>query len=183
LSPSPATDERQLLAAAADGDARAFETLMAGHRELLWAVCQRTCADSHAAEDALQLTLIAAWRGLPHFDGRSRLSTWLYRIAVNASLGVLRSGRRLPVPVDEVTTVVRDDPATAVADATAVQWALARIPIDFRAAVVLRDLCGCSYQEIAEILNVKIVTVKTRIARGRQALAALLAPTASGGMR
>jgi RNA polymerase sigma-70 factor (ECF subfamily) len=174
-----------LVQAAAAGDEGAFAALVTRHRDLLWSVCHRICTDPHVAEDAFQLTLIAVWRGLARFDGRARFSTWLYRIAVNASLGVLRARRReRTVALDDHPgpTSVRD-PATAVADADAVQWALARLPFDFRCAVVLRDLCGCSYQEVADIAGVKVDTAKTRIARGRQALAALLGPTATGGDR
>jgi RNA polymerase sigma-70 factor, ECF subfamily len=177
-----AADERMLVRAAADGDPRALEELLTRHRDMMRAVCHRVCGDPHTADEALQLALIAAWRGLPRFDRRSRLSTWLYRIAYNASLGVLRAGRRHPaVPLDGIAMPGRGghDHAQGVADAQTLRWALLRIPTDFRGAVVLRDLCGCSYQEVAEIQGVRAETAKTRIARGRQALAALLAASQS----
>ncbi len=147
-------------------------------------VCHRICGDAGTADDAFQLALIAAWRGMARFDGRARLSTWLYRIVHNASVGLLRSERRhAAVPLDDRVPAPGSfgrDPAGSVVDVQAVQWALARIPVDFRAAVVLRDLCGCSYQEVATIQDVRVETAKTRIARGRQALSALLVPSTAG---
>ena len=156
-----------------------FEAQVRPHLELMRAVCHRICGDPHLADEALQLALIAAWRGLPGFDRRARLSTWLYRVAYNASLGVLRSSTRHPTVALDPTELVRpgaSDLAQRVTDVEAVRWALTRLPFEFRSAVVLRDLCGCSYREVADIQEVKPETAKTRIARGRQALAVLLGP-------
>jgi RNA polymerase sigma-70 factor, ECF subfamily len=164
-------------------DRQSFADLIAPHRELIRATCFRICANRADAEDAIQLTLVAAWRGMGSFDGRSRLSTWLCRIAYNSSLGVLRSNRRhasvSPVAA-EIPDVSGGDFAAAVESRELLHAALIKIPVDFRTALVLRDLCGCSYQEVAEIQGVKIETAKTRIARGRQALAALLGEAVGG---
>ena len=122
--------------------------------------------------------MIAVVKGLPRFDGRSRFSTWLYRVAVNSSLDEMRRRARRPVPVDELPTGV--EPAGAagpdVAAAADVEAALMRLPVEFRAPVVLRDLCGLDYAEIAEVLRLPPGTVRSRIARGRAALVPLLDP-------
>src|SRR5919106_5065696 len=83
-----APDEAELLAAARDGDTDAFERLAAAYRRPLHAHCYRMLGSLQDAEDALQETLLAAWRGIGRFEGRSSLRTWLYRIATNASLRV-----------------------------------------------------------------------------------------------
>jgi RNA polymerase sigma-70 factor (ECF subfamily) len=125
---------------------------------------------------------VAVVRGLPRFDGRSRFGTWSYRIAVNASLDELRRRRRRPEPgLDEARTERGwgggGGPQFSSADSDQrldVDAALARLPPDFRAAVVLRDLCGLDYAEIASILDIPPGTVRSRIARGRSLLVPLL---------
>ncbi len=176
------------LAAARAGDRRALDDLLRRHQPRLWAVCRRLTGSDADADDAAQNALIAIVRALPSFDGRSRFGTWAYRIAVNASLDELRRRRRradpgLPGDADlsgpgaggggfePVATTVGPESAALAADVDA---ALRRLPPDFRAAVVLRDLCGLDYAEIAEILGVPTGTVRSRISRGRSALAPLL---------
>jgi RNA polymerase sigma-70 factor (ECF subfamily) len=129
------------------------------------------------ALDATQEALIALVRGLRHFDRRSSFATWSYRVATNACLDELRRRRRRPVPVDElvVPAAGRDDLATDVADRVTIDEALASLPPEFRAAVVLRDVCALDYAEIAEVLGVPPGTVRSRIARGRAAVAVHLA--------
>jgi RNA polymerase sigma-70 factor (ECF subfamily) len=169
------TTERELVERARDGDEAAFAALVSAHRTMLFTVCYRILGQQHDAEDATQLALVAAWRNLGRFQQRSSFSTWLYRIGHNAALSLLR--KRVPEPAgDEVERRAgqRTSPADAVADADAVRWALAQIPPDFRAALVLREYAGLSYQEIAEAEGIKVETVKTRIARARRAVAALL---------
>ena len=115
---------------------------------------------------------MAIVRGLPRFDGRSRFATWAYRIAVNASFDELRRRRRRPLL--DVPEVDGEVPAVDVAGRLDVDAALKRLPHDYRAAVVLRDLCGLDYAEIAEVLEIRPGTVRSRIARGRSALVPLL---------
>ena len=119
---------------------------------------------------------MAIVRGLPRFDGRSRFATWTYRIAVNASFDELRRRRRRPLlgAADEPVEVVVDDNPVDVAERIDIDAALRRLPHDYRAAVVLRDLCGLDYAEIAEVLEIPAGTVRSRIARGRAALVPLL---------
>ena len=131
-------------------------------------MCRRLTGNDADANDACQEALIAIVRGLPHFDGRSRLSTWVYRIAVNASLDELRRRRRRPEPTESLRAVRSAEDGSAAADQRLdVDAALRSLPPDFRAPVVLRDLCGLDYAEIADILDVPVGTVKSRIARGR----------------
>ena len=125
------------------------------------------------AADALQESMIAVVRGLAKFDGRSAFSTWAYRVTTNACLDELRRRRRRPEPIeDEVLDVGGGgDPLDRVGDRADIDAALARLAPEFRAAVVLRDLLGLDYAEIGDILGAPPGTVKSRIARGRAALA------------
>jgi RNA polymerase sigma-70 factor (ECF subfamily) len=114
-------------------------------------------------------------RGLDRFDARSSFGTWAYRIATNASLDELRRRRRRPepglprAPLGDAAAGV--DVGVEVARRLDVDAALARLPAEFRAPVVLRDLCTLSYEEIAAVLDIPPGTVRSRIARGRAALA------------
>lgn len=167
-----------LVQRAASGDRDALDTLLRAHYDTVWAVCRRMTGNDADAADTSQDAMIAMARGLHRFDGRSRFSTWAYRVAVNVCLDELRRRARRPQPADDA--VLRDlrtaaaAPDTAVADRIDVDAALARLPADFRAAVVLRDLCDLDYAEIADVLAIPPGTVRSRIARGRAALAAEL---------
>jgi RNA polymerase sigma-70 factor (ECF subfamily) len=145
-------------------------------------VCRRITGNDADAADAAQEALLAIVRGLERFDGRSAFSTWCYRIATNASLDELRRRKRRPIPgIDggDEDDGVRHEPVDprshqsidAVADREALEAALVELPDDFRLAVVLRDVADLDYAEIAEVLGVPTGTVKSRIARGRAALA------------
>jgi RNA polymerase sigma-70 factor (ECF subfamily) len=131
-------------------------------------------------DDATQEALIAIVRGVERFDGRSRFATWAYRVAANACIDELRRRRRRPepgLPEDaHVPLLAAVAPDGAVAERLDVDAALRRLPLDFRAPVVLRDLCGLDYAEIAEVLDIPPGTVRSRIARGRAALVPLLSP-------
>ena len=117
-------------------------------------------------------------RGLERFDERSSFKTWSYRVATNAALDELRRRRRRPepgLPVAALTSLGVDAPLDqGVADRLDVDAALACLPTEFRAAVVLRDLCTLSYDEIAVVLDIPPGTVRSRIARGRAALADIM---------
>jgi RNA polymerase sigma-70 factor, ECF subfamily len=172
------TDEDGALAlAAASGDRAALERLLDRHADLVHAVCRRIVADPDDALDATQEALIAVARGISRFDGRSRFTTWIYRIATNAAIDELRRRKRRPVPHDSLPEPTRPQTdATGAVDARLdVDAALQRVPEDFRVAVVLRDLCDLDYAEISEVLGVPPGTVRSRIARGRAALHAELA--------
>lgn len=140
-------------------------------------MCRRITGNDDDGADAAQDALIAIARGIARFDGQSRFSTWAYRVAVNTSLDELRRRKRRPVPTDleapeapEVAARSTDETA-GLAQRLDIDAALLRLAPEFRAAVVLRDLCGLDYAEIAEVLDIPPGTVRSRIARGRGALA------------
>lgn len=180
---NPDTDAA-LVAAAQAGDRAAVDALLRRHYDRIFGVCRRITGNDADAADAAQEALIAMVRHLAKFDGRSSFGTWAYRIATNASLDELRRRRRRPsVGVGES---VGHDPAhelidpdaglriDGVADRLALDVALAALPEDFRVPLVLRDVGTLDYGEIASVLDIPIGTVKSRIARGRAALAVFL---------
>jgi RNA polymerase sigma-70 factor (ECF subfamily) len=182
-SRSRAADDRasdeELAKRAGTGDRRALETLLDRHADRVHAVCRRVLADAEDALDATQDALIAIARGIGRFDGRSAFTTWLYRVATNAALDEGRRKVRRPGPVEvspgsPADVVGGGSLENAVASRIDVDAALRELPEDFRVAVVLRDLCDLDYAEIAEVTGVPPGTVRSRIARGRAALAAAL---------
>lgn len=168
--------DRWLVTAAQSGDGGALDALLRHHQDRLWALCRRLAGNDADGHDALQEAMIAIVRGLPRFDGRSAFTTWSYRVATNAALDELRRRKRRPVPGlpdddgTEPPSQIRPFDA-AVAERLDVDAALATLPETLRAAVVLRDLCGVEYAEIADILDIPPGTVRSRIARGRGRLA------------
>jgi RNA polymerase sigma-70 factor, ECF subfamily len=197
-------DDRTLLRAHLDGDAEAFGTLFARHRDRLWAVALRTTGDPEDAADALQDALVAAFRRAESFRGDSAVTTWLHRIVVNACLDRLRRRRvrladPLPEDLDEHARTTGPwggpvpasasvvDPAELAVDherRAAVLAALDLLPPDQRAALVLVDMEGYPVEEAAQILDCPIGTVKSRCSRGRARLLPLLLehrPSVAGG--
>jgi RNA polymerase sigma-70 factor (ECF subfamily) len=165
--------------AARDGDRSALDTLLRRHYDRLYALCRRMTGDDADAADACQEALIAIVRGLPSFDGRSAFGTWAYRVATNACLDELRRRRRRPEPGLPEGSAEVASPGDAVEGATTrldLDRALQALPADYRAVIVLRDVCDLSYDEIAHVLNIPPGTVRSRIARGRSALMPSLAP-------
>jgi RNA polymerase sigma-70 factor (ECF subfamily) len=167
---------------ARDGDRDALELVLRGQYDRIHAVCRRITGNPADAADAAQNALIAVTRGLARFDDRSRFSSWVYRIAVNCSIDeIRRRSRARVVSLDELSTSATSaagDPETATTRVD-VDSALRRLPVEFRAPVVLRDMCGLDYAEIAEVLQVPAGTVRSRIARGRAALVRLMEPSGS----
>lgn len=178
------TADHALSARAAAGDRGALETLLERHVDRIHTVCRRVLGDPEDALDATQEALIAVARGIGHFDGRSAFTTWLYRVATNAALDEGRRKARRPRPVEQPEeTVGHMSPEDAVDARLDVDAALRELPEDFRVAVVLRDLCDLDYAEIAEVLGVPAGTVRSRIARGRAALADALGNQERAGDR
>jgi RNA polymerase sigma-70 factor (ECF subfamily) len=172
-----------LVRAARSGDRSALERLLRHQHDRMWAVCRRIVGNDADASDATQEALMAVVRGLPRFDGRASFATWCYRVAVNASLDELRRRKRRPVLTDADGAPLPGDGAASdvdvpfelrVADRLRLDAALAALPEDFRVPVVLRDVCDLDYAEIAETLQIPAGTVRSRIARGRAALATML---------
>lgn len=168
----------QLIELAVAGDRAALDRLLRSHHDRIYAICRRLAGNDADAADATQEALIAIVRGLPKFDGRAAFSTWSYRVATNACLDELRRRSRRPDPGLPGREDV--DPAGAppldeqVSDRVVIDDALQRLPTEFRSAVVLRDQAGLDYAEIAEVLDIPPGTVRSRIARGRAALATQL---------
>ena len=159
------------------GDPAAFTEIFRRHRDQLWAVALRTTGDPEDAADAVQEALISAMRHAASFRGDAKVSTWLHRIVVNACLDRLR--RRAahptsPLPDDDHTpSITRDDYADRDTAAD-VHAALATLPVEQRAAIVLVDIEGYPVDEAAAMLDVPSGTVKSRCARGRAKLVPLL---------
>lgn len=174
---TPAPDEHAsdatLATRAAAGDRTALDALLHRHADRVHGICRRVLRDPEDALDATQEALLAIARGIARFDGRSQLTTWLYRVATNAALDEARRKQRRPVASEAAVEVAA--PGNPVADVVAthldVDAALQSVPVEFRAAVALRDLADLDYATIAEILDVPIGTVRSRIARGRATLA------------
>lgn len=165
-------DETELIARARGGDRAALDRLLRTHYDTVRAVCRRIVIDSHAAEDATQAAMIAVVRALPGFDGRSRFSTWLYRIATNAAIDEIRRIRRRPIPVDhaQVHMGTVPDGTDLVTDRLAFEQALSLVSDEYRTALVLRHVADLDYDRIAEVLDLPIGTVRSRLARGRAQL-------------
>jgi RNA polymerase sigma-70 factor, ECF subfamily len=169
----PAPDDAALLRAHRNGDPDAFAELVRRHRDRLWAVALRTLGDREEAADALQDALLSAYRAAERFRGDSAVTTWLHRIVVNACLDRMRRRQARPtVPLPEVDTSVA--PAPDRDTVLVVRDALAQLPLDQRAALVLVELQGYSVADAAEALHIAEGTVKSRCARGRARLAVLL---------
>ncbi|WP_405018637.1 RNA polymerase sigma factor SigM [Kitasatospora sp. NBC_00070] len=173
-----------LLARHTAGDPDAFGILVHRHRDRLWAVALRTLGDREEAADALQDALVSAFRAAHTFQGRSAVTTWLHRIVVNACLDrARRAASRPATPLDPERHGLEALLGSAEATETVVvraelqrevTAALAALPIEQRAALVLVDMQGYAVAEAAELLGVPVGTVKSRCARGRAKLLPLV---------
>jgi RNA polymerase sigma-70 factor (ECF subfamily) len=186
----PSTDsgpERALIARARAGDEGAFAQLVSEHSARVHGALRRFGLNRQEADEVAQEVFLRAWRGLARFEQRSRFSTWLYRIAFNEAQR--RLARRPPAaaagqPGDDDTIAAL--PAALAFGPQALtlerefelmlEQALAQLPADLRAAVVLRDLEGLSTEEAAAAAGVRQAAFKSRLHRGRMALRALLEP-------
>lgn len=161
-----------------DGDRDAFGVLVRRHRDRLWAVALRTLGDREEAADALQDALVSALRAAKGFRGDSAVTTWLHRIVVNACLDRIRRRQVRPtVPLPDEgpgEPVEPGDPMAARETALMVREALATLPPEQRAALVLTEMQGHSVAEAAAMLEVAEGTVKSRCARARARLAIAL---------
>jgi RNA polymerase sigma-70 factor, ECF subfamily len=133
-----------LVDAARAGDAEALDRLLRNHYDRLHAMCRRLTGNDADALDACQEALIAIARRLDRFDGRSTFSTWAYRVTANACFDELRRRRRRPLAAVAEDAASSVDVAEAASVRLDVDAALTRLPIEYRAAVVLRDLCDLS---------------------------------------
>ncbi len=176
--------DRILVERARDGDLDAFNELVLAYQDQLWALVARLVPDPDQASDAVQEAFFSAYRNLHSFRGGS-VRSWLSRIAINAAMDLQRARRRRPAsPYPELDDETWQPPAGPAADPEATALAaersrvladaLARIGPDQRTAIVLFDVEGYDYAQIAELTGVSLGTVKSRIHRGRLALRQLL---------
>ncbi|WP_370083793.1 RNA polymerase sigma factor SigM [Streptacidiphilus sp. MAP12-16] len=177
--PAASASDAELLARHVDGDHDAFGELVHRHRERLWAVALRTLGDREEAADALQDALVSAFRSAHTFQGRSAVTTWLHRIVVNACLDrARRAATRRTRPLDDQPghedLLGHDEGADISAERGELRrelgTALASLPAEQRAALVLVDMQGYPVAEAALMLGVPTGTVKSRCARGRARL-------------
>ena len=172
--------ELELVRAARSGDEGAFETLVRTHEKKIYNLCLRLCENGDDAADAAQEAFVSAWRALPFFREESNFATWLYRLATNASIDLLRREKRhrAPLSLDDEEQSVDVADETASPDTLyekkelreAVLRAMEGLSDEQRRILVLRELQQLSYQEIAEVLELDLGTVKTRIHRARKNL-------------
>ena len=183
--------DQQLVERAQRGDKRAFELLVAKYQRKLGRLLSRFVRDPAEVEDVTQEAFIKAYRALPGFRGESAFYTWLYRIGINTAKNYLVAlGRRAPT-----TTGFDNEEAEGFEDAdqlrdantpesemegkeiaATVNRAMDALPKDLRTAITLREIEGLSYEEIASVMNCPVGTVRSRIFRARDAIAAELRP-------
>lgn len=166
------------------GDAQAFDQVYSRFVEMVYSLACRLSGSRDEASDLTQEVFLRVYRHLGSFGGRSSLKTWVFRIAINHCRDRLSRWRPLTQPIGDDLgegEVAYPDPArgpeelaVAADEGRRVTAALARLPQAFKEAVALRDIEGLSYEEIADVLGVRIGTVRSRIARGRDQLRALL---------
>jgi RNA polymerase sigma-70 factor, ECF subfamily len=172
------TDESHLIDRSQRGDLSAFNALVECYQRQVYNLCLRLLASAETAEDATQEAFIAAYRRIDSFRGGS-FRAWLLRIAANASYDELRRQRRRPAASLEAAMATGgaaqapspaagpEDEALRLELGAHLQEGLATLPPDQRLAVILRDVQGLSYEEVAEVMRSSVGTVKSRIARGR----------------
>lgn len=178
------SEDERLVELAVGGDAYAFETLMQKHESRMFAVALRMCANREDAQDCLQDAMLRIYKAMPSFKGQSSFSTWAYRITMNTCLDDLRRKKvRKATSLDAMldlgwSPVDPGDTPEKHADNAEMRRELSKaiqqLPEDMRAAIVLRDIQGFSYDEIAQMLDANVGTIKSRISRGRERLRDIL---------
>ena len=178
--------EQKWISAAQKGDQDAFEALVRLYEKRVFALTGRMCRNPEDAAEAAQEAFLSAWQGLPFFRGDASFSTWLYRLASNACVDLLRrEGRRQsaagPSLNDEEVQLEVPDTAPSPQEQAErselrqqIEEALSALPEDYRQVLILREMHQRSYDEIAEILALDLGTVKSRINRGRKRLRKIL---------
>ena len=180
------TQEQRWISAAKDGDESAFEALVRLYEKRVFALALRMCGSREDAAEAAQETFLAAWQGLPFFRGESSFSTWLYRLTNNACVDLLRREGRHRAAAgpslddEEVNLDVPDQTLSPQDEAErrelgeAIGRGLAALSPEHRQVLVLREMQQLRYDEIAEILDLDVGTVKSRINRARKQLRKIL---------
>ena len=193
--PSPGDTDLMLVERTVAGDQKAYELLVIKYQRRIERLIGRMVRDTDLIEDIAQETFIRAYRALSQFRGEAQFYTWLYRIAVNTAKKALVDLKRDPVVSEsslrgggddeEETSGVENEltsaetPETVLAAkeiAATVNSAMEALPDELRQAVTLREIEGLSYEEIAEVMNCPIGTVRSRIFRAREAISAKVKP-------
>ena len=179
MQPQNADTEINLINQAQNGDRNAFGELVRRHYQNVVLVVYRMCGDPRLAEDAAQEAFMRAWVNLPSYQPRSNLRNWLYRIAINAALDVLRRKPEERLEDDEALMMPDQtaEPETAQIQkeqAALLQKAMKSLPEAARSVLVLREYGELSYQEIANVLNVPMGTVMSRLNYARNRLREIL---------
>lgn len=173
-------DERELIARLQKRDEAAFEELIRQYEKKVYTLCFRMCGNSEDAEEAAQDAFLALWRGIDRFRQESTLSTWIYRLATNACIDTLRRRKKQSgsvslddeeLFVDAVDTSPQPQETVEHREAQKLlQEGLSTLPEEYRKVLILREIEGLSYTEIAESASIELGTVKSRISRGRSLL-------------
>jgi RNA polymerase sigma-70 factor (ECF subfamily) len=181
---SRAAEDIELLNRYLGGDVAAFDELVRAHEDRVFGICLRMMQDRDAALDAVQETFLTVFRKADRYKARAAFSTWLYRVAVNTCYDQLRKAkRRRAEPLPDTTDPAdphSEDPLRAAELRPDIESALADVPAEFRSAVVLVDLEGLALEQAAEILDVPVGTIKSRVFRGRRLLAESLGNLRAG---
>lgn len=169
-------NDTRRLKRAQSGDEQAFAELVEQEQHRLYTLALRELGSAADAEDAVQEALIRAWRALPRFRAQASFSTWIYRIQLNAIHDQrAKRARGSGTPLDDVPEPIETRDALLASElSSALQAALNALDETYRTAVLMSDVTGMSYGEIAEVLGIAEGTVKSRIFRGRAELARLL---------
>lgn len=173
-------NERELIARLQKRDEAAFEELIRQYEKKVYTLCFRMCGNSEDAEEAAQDAFLALWRGIDRFRQESSLSTWIYRLATNACIDTLRRRKKQSGSVsldDEELFVDAVDTSPQPQETVEhretqklLQDGLSALPEEYRKVLILREIEGLSYTEIAESASIELGTVKSRISRGRSLL-------------
>ena len=174
-------DDNKLIKDILDGDKQAFSELVRRHEDTVFSFAFKVCRDREKAEEALQDTFVNVYRKLHQFDGKSKFSTWLYSIVTNNCLMKNRQRKidEVSVRLDEEHGVEVSHPSggptpleTVMSDELQkkLDSAILTLPVDYRVVFVLRDIEGLSAQETAEVLNLTVAAVKSRLHRARSTL-------------
>lgn len=165
--------DRWLVAKIRGGDVGAYEALVRRHRDRIFRIALRMLGNPHDADDVAQEVVIQLWTAVVGFADTARFSTWLYRVVINRCLNHQRRSPRTRPLADEVdhpVVAAAEESVIAAQRATATAAAIAALPDEQRAALVLHQMEGLSYAEVAGVLKVSEAVVRGRLARARRTL-------------